>query len=180
MLDWADELIEPWCIKAIKPSFFQERDYPLTKLAAKVMNPERKLRSVKRLHRPLSSRQWNKKKYNRDVSDDETNVKQHESDFQVQTTDKELRIHLDLHQYRPEEVKITSDNQKITIKATHEEKNDNSSVCYEMTRSFTLPENVDFKSALSTMNSDGQLSITISRSNKETLDEVPIQVEFKE
>ncbi|KAI8790233.1 hypothetical protein BgiBS90_008157 [Biomphalaria glabrata] len=82
MLDWADELIEPWCIKAIKPSFFQERDYPLTKLAAKVMNPERKLRSVKRLHRPLSSRQWNKKKYNRDVSDDETNVKQHESDRQ--------------------------------------------------------------------------------------------------
>uniref|UniRef100_A0A2C9LKZ3 Uncharacterized protein n=1 Tax=Biomphalaria glabrata TaxID=6526 RepID=A0A2C9LKZ3_BIOGL len=69
MLDWADELIEPWCIKAIKPSFFQERDYPLTKLAAKVMNPQRKLRSVKRLHRPLSSRQWNKKKYNRDESD---------------------------------------------------------------------------------------------------------------
>ncbi|CAL1527998.1 unnamed protein product, partial [Lymnaea stagnalis] len=60
---------------------------------------------------------------------------------QVHNTDKEFRIRMDLHQFRPEEVKITSDNEKITINAKHEEKQDNHGfVSREITRIYKLPD----------------------------------------
>lgn len=69
--------------------------------------------------------------------------------LQIQNTDKGFRIRLDLCHHCPEEVKISSDNQKITIAAKHEEKQDNHGfVSREMTRTYSLPD-VSFLKSLS-------------------------------
>nr|AXN72715.1 heat shock protein 17 [Physella acuta] len=102
-------------------------------------------------------------------------------DSEIQNTDKEFRIRLDLRHYSPEEVKITSDNQKITITAKHEEKQDNHGfVSREMTRTYSLPDDVDPKSVTSSMNSQGTLSIKVSKKAIEAPKETNIPIEFKE
>ncbi|XP_059138767.1 heat shock protein Hsp-12.2-like [Physella acuta] len=101
-------------------------------------------------------------------------------DSEIQNTDKEFRIRLDLRHYSPEEVKITSDNKKITIKAKHEEKQDNHGfVSREMIRTYALPDDVDAKSVTSTMNSQGTLSIRAAKKAIEPPKETAIPVEFK-
>ncbi|GFN81444.1 heat shock protein beta-1 [Plakobranchus ocellatus] len=102
-------------------------------------------------------------------------------DSQVQNTDKEFRIRLDLSHYKPEEVKITSDNDKITIQAKHEERQDNHGfVTREMTRSYKLPKGVDPNSATSTMNANGTLSIKMNKTALEAPKDVDIPVEVKQ
>ncbi|GFO22503.1 heat shock protein beta-1 [Plakobranchus ocellatus] len=101
-------------------------------------------------------------------------------DSQVQNTDKEFRIRLDLSHYKPEEVKIKTDSHKITIQAKHEERQDNHGfVSRQMTRSYKLPNDVDPNSATSSMNSNGTLSIKMSKTALEAPKEVNIPVEFK-
>ncbi|XP_059177757.1 heat shock protein Hsp-12.2-like [Physella acuta] len=101
-------------------------------------------------------------------------------DSEIQNTDKEFRIRLDLRHYSPEEVKITSDNKKITIKAKHEEKQDKHGfVSREMIRTYALPDNVDATSVTSTMNSQGTLLIKASKKAIEPPKEIAIPVEFK-
>ncbi|XP_059157014.1 alpha-crystallin B chain-like [Physella acuta] len=101
-------------------------------------------------------------------------------DSEIQNTDKEFRIRLDLRHYSPEEVKITSDNKKITIKAKHEEKQDKHGfVSREMIRTYALPDDVDAKSVTSTMNSHGKLSIKASKKAIEPPKETAVPVEFK-
>ncbi|BFZ21838.1 hypothetical protein BsWGS_24875 [Bradybaena similaris] len=100
---------------------------------------------------------------------------------EVQNTDKELRIRLSLPHYKPEEVKITSDNKRVTVTAKHEEKEDKHGyVSREMTRIYTLPPDVDPKSVTSTMNSQGTLSIRASKLPvEEAAKDVNIPVEYK-
>ncbi|RUS73316.1 hypothetical protein EGW08_018927 [Elysia chlorotica] len=98
----------------------------------------------------------------------------------VENTDKEFRIRLDLSSYKPEEVKITTDSQKVTVYAKHEERQDNHGfVSREMTRTYKLPNDVDVNSASSSMNNNGTLSIKLSKTALETPKEVNIPVEFK-
>jgi len=99
---------------------------------------------------------------------------------EVHNADKEFRIRLDLHHFRPEEVKIISDNQKVTIRAKHEEIEDNHGlVSREVTRIYLLPEDVDPTSVTSTMNSQGVLSIRAEKQALEAPKERAIFVEFK-
>ncbi|RUS80411.1 hypothetical protein EGW08_011823 [Elysia chlorotica] len=101
-------------------------------------------------------------------------------DSQVENTDKEFRIRLDLSSYKPEEVKITTDSHKVTVHAKHEERQDNHGyVSREMTRTYKLPNNVDVNSASSAMNANGTLSIKIAKTAQEVPKEVKIPVEFK-
>ncbi|KAI8796119.1 heat shock protein Hsp-12.2 [Biomphalaria glabrata] len=101
-------------------------------------------------------------------------------DSEIQNTDKEFRIRLDLRHYSPEEVKITSDNKKITIKAKHEEKQDNHGyVSREMIRTYALPDDVDPKSVTSVMNTQGTLNIKVAKKPLEAPKEIAIPVEFK-
>ncbi|KAK6961173.1 heat shock protein Hsp-12.2 [Biomphalaria glabrata] len=99
---------------------------------------------------------------------------------EVQNTDKEFRIRLDLHHFKPEEVKITSENNRVKITAKHEEKQDNHGfVSREICRVYKLPEDVDPKSVTSTMNSQGVLSIKAAKLALEAPKETAIPVEFK-
>ncbi|RUS75049.1 hypothetical protein EGW08_017185 [Elysia chlorotica] len=101
-------------------------------------------------------------------------------DSQVENTDKEFRIRLDLSSYKPEEVKITMDSQKVTVHAKHEERRDNHGfVSREMTRTYKLPNDVDVNSASSSMNDNGTLSIKLSKTALEAPKDVNIPVEFK-
>uniref|UniRef100_A0A2C9LXE4 SHSP domain-containing protein n=1 Tax=Biomphalaria glabrata TaxID=6526 RepID=A0A2C9LXE4_BIOGL len=87
---------------------------------------------------------------------------------------------MDLHHYKPEEVKITSDNTKITINAKHEEKQDNHGfVSREITRIYKLPENVDPSSISSTMDAHGFLNIRVQKKALEEPKETVIPVTFK-
>ncbi|BFZ14672.1 hypothetical protein BsWGS_17711 [Bradybaena similaris] len=100
---------------------------------------------------------------------------------EVQNADKEFRICLNLPHFKPEEVKITSDNQRVTVTAKHEEKEDKHGyVSREMTRIYTFPPDVDPKSVTSTMNSQGVLCIKASKLPLEAPKDVPIPIEFKD
>ncbi|CAG5136226.1 unnamed protein product [Candidula unifasciata] len=98
---------------------------------------------------------------------------------EIHNTDKEFRVRLDLHHFRPEEVNITSDNVKIVINAKHEEKEDNHGfVTREMTRIYKLPPDVDAKSVTSTMNGQGVLTIRVAKRAPEAPKEIQIPVNF--
>ncbi|RUS73315.1 hypothetical protein EGW08_018926 [Elysia chlorotica] len=100
-------------------------------------------------------------------------------DSQVENTDKEFRIRLDLSCYKPEEVKITTNSHRVTVHAKHEERRDNHGfVSREMTRTYKLPNDVDVHSASSTMNNNGTLTIKLSKTALEAPKEVTIPVEF--
>ncbi|KAK0061190.1 heat shock protein Hsp-12.2 [Biomphalaria pfeifferi] len=108
------------------------------------------------------------------------NLNERFGDSQIQNTDKEFRVNLDLHHYKPEEVKVTSDNKKITVHAKHEEKQDKHGyVSREMIRTYALPEDTDAKSVTSTMNSNGVLNIRVAKKAIEPPKEIPIAVEYK-
>ncbi|CAL1531813.1 unnamed protein product [Lymnaea stagnalis] len=98
---------------------------------------------------------------------------------EVQNTDKEFRIRCDFRHYKPEEIKITSDNQRVTIHAKHEEKQDNHGfVSREICRVYKLPEDVDAKSVTSSLNSKGVLNIKASKLALEAPKDTPIPVQF--
>ncbi|CAG5130612.1 unnamed protein product [Candidula unifasciata] len=101
----------------------------------------------------------------------------------VQNTDEEFRIRLNLGKcFKPDEIKITTNDKQICIHAKHEERKDkHGSVYREMTRKYTLPPDVDPKDVSSTMNKEGVMFIKAGK-KKEALEapkEVPIRVEYK-
>ncbi|XP_059162914.1 heat shock protein Hsp-12.2-like [Physella acuta] len=99
---------------------------------------------------------------------------------EVHNTDKEVRIRMDLQHFKPEEVKISSDNKKITVSAKHEEKQDNHGfVAREITRMYKLPEDVDPQSITSSMNAHGVLSIKIQKKAIGEPKETQIPIDFK-
>lgn len=101
-------------------------------------------------------------------------------DTEVHNTDKELRIRLDLQHFKPEEIKISSDNQRVTVTAKHEEKQDNHGfVSREITRMFKLPEDVDPKSITSAINTNGVLNIKVQKKAIEAPKETQIPIDFK-
>ncbi|CAL1533484.1 unnamed protein product [Lymnaea stagnalis] len=98
---------------------------------------------------------------------------------EVQNTDKEFRIRCDLRHFKPEEIKITSDNQRVTVHAKHEEKEDNHGfVSREICRVYKLPEDVDAKSVTSSLNSNGVLKIKASKLALEAPKETAIPIQF--
>ncbi|BFZ22648.1 hypothetical protein BsWGS_25686 [Bradybaena similaris] len=90
---------------------------------------------------------------------------------------------MDLQNFNPEEVKITSDNSRITVHAKHEEKQDrhdsHSFISREVTRSYKLPENVDPRSVKSSMSKNGILNIKVDKTPIEACQETPIPVQYK-
>lgn len=48
---------------------------------------------------------------------------------------------MDLQHFKPEEIKVSSDNQRVTVSAKHEEKQDDQGfVARELTRIYKLPD----------------------------------------
>ncbi|CAG5130611.1 unnamed protein product [Candidula unifasciata] len=97
-----------------------------------------------------------------------------------QNTDQEFHICMDLVCFKPEEVKITSNNKQICVSAKHEKKQGKHGyVSRQMTRMFSLPLDVDPKAVTSTMNNNGVMLIRAGKKAVEAPKEVPFPVEYK-
>lgn len=74
--------------------------------------------------------------------------------------DGKYRLQLDLHGFKPEDVKIHLQERTLQIEAKMEQKDGDGSRHYqEITRCYTIPENVDMEQLKSVLKTDGILSI---------------------
>ncbi|CAG5124204.1 unnamed protein product [Candidula unifasciata] len=100
-------------------------------------------------------------------------------DVEVIDGDQEYQVRVKVgDKFKPEDIRITTDNKRIIVNAKHEEKPEkNCTVSREWTRIFTPPEGVDLKSATSTMTRDGVLKLKLQKVPEQK--ERPIPVEFE-
>lgn len=75
---------------------------------------------------------------------------------------KTLQLTFDVSQYRPEEVSVETTNEKIIVRAKHEEKSNNKNVFMEYHREMSLPSGTDPASIGITLSNDGVLVATVS------------------
>lgn len=74
---------------------------------------------------------------------------------------KALKLTFDVSQYRPEEVTVNTTNDKIVVRAKHEEKSQNKSVFMEYHRELSLPKGTDPASIDISISNDGVLVATV-------------------
>ncbi|CAG5134333.1 unnamed protein product [Candidula unifasciata] len=102
------------------------------------------------------------------------------AESEVHDTDKEFRVRMEMKEFKPEEIKISSDNNRVTVTAEHEQKQDECGLVQRhVTRIFKLPDNVDPKSITSTLTDHGILSIRVQKKPCEEPKEIPIPVNIK-
>ena len=77
---------------------------------------------------------------------------------------KELKLHLDMHEFHPDEVSVTKDRNKLEVHAYHEEKKPTKVTCKVFEQKYSLPKSV----RLSKMESkfDGMGTLTVKSSIK--------------
>jgi crystallin alpha B len=79
---------------------------------------------------------------------------------EVVNNDKEFKVCMDVQHFKPEEIKITSKDNRVSINARHEERPDEHGfIMREFTRSYVLPKDVDPKQVTSSLNSHGVLTL---------------------
>lgn len=100
------------------------------------------------------------------------------SSVPVQASDGNMhRINLDLSGFKPEDVKVTLKDKMVTIEAKMEQKSEDGSRLYqEITRQYTLPDNVEAEQMKSLYSNEGILSIEAPLTSKrgEGPTEIPI------
>lgn len=74
---------------------------------------------------------------------------------------KTLKLTFDVSQYRPEEVAVETNNDKIVVRAKHEERSNNKNVFMEYHREMSLPPGTDPASISISLSNDGVLVATI-------------------
>lgn len=96
----------------------------------------------------------------------------------LQDKDK-FQVKVDVQEFKPEEIVIkTLDGNSIQIEAKHEEKHDGGKgfISRQLIRKFVLPQGHDIKNAVSSLSSDGILTITARRKVEEIAEkEIPIK-----
>ncbi|XP_076471001.1 uncharacterized protein LOC143300939 [Babylonia areolata] len=70
-----------------------------------------------------------------------------------------FKVLFDVHDYRPEEVSVKMDNNKVMVTARHEAQQGGSSVSKEYSRQVTIPPNIDPLTLQCTMGPDGVLAV---------------------
>ncbi|KAG5876143.1 hypothetical protein JTB14_021076 [Gonioctena quinquepunctata] len=83
---------------------------------------------------------------------------------------KKFQVKLNVQDFKPEEISIkTVNGNAIQVEAKHEEKHaeDNGFISREFIKRFVLPRGHDLKSAVSSLSSDGVLTITAPRKIEE-------------
>lgn len=73
---------------------------------------------------------------------------------------KSLRLRFDVHDYAPEEVEVTTTDDKVMVHARHVGKKDGMSVVREFTREFSVPGGIDPEALQTTLSADGVLTVT--------------------
>lgn len=99
-------------------------------------------------------------------------------DSEVQIGENKLRVKLSVHQFKPEDIAVKIDNNKLTISGKHEKKSDegHSYFAQEFTQQYTIPEGIDQDSIISTFSDEGVLLIQGKPKNSGTGEprEIPI------
>lgn len=82
----------------------------------------------------------------------------------VQALDDRFEINLDVQQFKPEEIAVHATNQHITVEAKHEEKEDeHGHISRQFVRRYVLPTGYDSDRIVSTLSSNGVLTITAQK-----------------
>jgi len=69
------------------------------------------------------------------------------------------RITMDLHGYKPEDVKVSLNDRTVTIEGKYEHKDDANRVYQEWSRQYTLPETADISKLKSLLDNEGVLTV---------------------
>lgn len=74
---------------------------------------------------------------------------------------KSLKLTFDVSQYNPKEVRVDTTDDKIIVRAKHEEKSKNKNIFMEYHREFSLPRGTDPASIDISLSDDGVLVATV-------------------
>ncbi|KAL7303725.1 hypothetical protein TKK_0003858 [Trichogramma kaykai] len=80
----------------------------------------------------------------------------------VKYDDNEFRVHLDVQQFKPEEIEVSVDEERrhLVVKAKHEEKKDEHGlISRQFVRRYALPDRAELDRVASEISSDGVLTI---------------------
>jgi len=112
--------------------------------------------------------------------------------IKVKQDDTKFEVTMDVSDYKPEELKVTTVNNVLSIEGKHEHKQESSndtaasnnfgssSVMKQFSRKWTLPKDADPNDVVSNLSSDGILMITAPRKQNPALkQDVPIQKAIK-
>jgi len=102
----------------------------------------------------------------------------HDEVMKVKTDDTKFEVTLDVSEYKPEELKVTTVNNVLSIEGKHEAHSEDSkdtgnatafgssSVTRQFSRKWTLPKDADPNDVVSNLSSDGILMVTAPRANQ--------------
>jgi len=107
--------------------------------------------------------------------------------MKVKQDDGKFEVTLDVSDYKPEELKVTTVNNVLSIEGKHEAKTEDSkdtgdarafgssAVMKQFSRKWTLPSDSDPADVVSNLSSDGVLMVTAPRKNASLKQDVPIK-----
>jgi len=107
--------------------------------------------------------------------------------MKVKQDDNKFEVTLDVSDYKPEELKVTTVNNVLSIEGKHEAKTEDSkdtgdgrafgssAVMKQFSRKWTLPTDADPSDVVSNLSSDGVLMVTAPRKNAALKQSVPIK-----
>lgn len=88
----------------------------------------------------------------------------HDEVLKVNEKSDKFEVTVDVSQFKPEELKVTTNNNILSIEGKHEEAqsdpNNSSSVMRQFSRKWTLPEGCKAEEVVSNLSSDGILMVT--------------------
>ncbi len=94
--------------------------------------------------------------------------------IRIKNDDSKFEVSLDVHDFRPDEIKVNIKDSMLSIEAKHEEKTDNKVVMKHFSRSYTLPESCMPSKVESNLSSDGILVITAPKQQAVKADPVKV------
>ncbi|XP_023933893.2 protein lethal(2)essential for life [Bicyclus anynana] len=84
-----------------------------------------------------------------------------ESSSTINLTKEKFEVILDVQQFSPEEISVKASNNTVLVEGKHEEKQDEHGfISRQFTRRYILPAGYDVTDIVSTLSSDGVLTIT--------------------
>ncbi|KAH8257660.1 hypothetical protein KR038_005203, partial [Drosophila bunnanda] len=90
-----------------------------------------------------------------------TTLTRQESASTINFTKEKFEVILDVQQFAPEEISVKATNNSIVVEGKHEEKQDEHGyISRQFTRRYILPTGYDVSDVVSTLSSDGVLTIT--------------------
>ncbi|XP_072942743.1 protein lethal(2)essential for life [Epargyreus clarus] len=90
-----------------------------------------------------------------------TSLARQESSSTINLTKEKFEVILDVQQFSPEEITVKASNNSVLVEGKHEEKQDEHGfISRQFTRRYILPTGYEVADLVSTLSSDGVLTIT--------------------